>query len=464
MPPKKVKKVKKPRRKTKTPTQTQTQKQVVNINFEKPKEKKRKKKKSQPKQFVPAISTMNMLSSDTARFDTLYNRLYDLQNQKGFPTPPPPPSPMTATKIKSVGTVPIATPFNVELFTATTPPPVKELPVAEAVEIVNPPLFPNGVLGGIKEAYNIFNTIMAEEPDLTPPKAKVKKSRPPPDAPIPETELRSTSELLPINIPKPKYLDLMDSANPLLISNEPPIPSLQDLMSYKPKPQVITFDMDDIDDIDDPPKLTFKFGDNQVITFDRDGDVNNIDPYSPSVNVEGWAMPPEGLDQDLLVKKQSTFERGVDLKKLKEKLKKNQQEASALKAEKYKGVGINVMEGLTENDNLIPTYTRPIPFPLPVNYNTNPIVASTNTSREPVPSLVRGFETLGAEERVSDEEYEPTSLGALFGRQTRADKGVKRPLYKPTLDKIKADEFRNETLLKNIFGAWRNEATDSVSL
>jgi hypothetical protein len=176
MPPKKKVKRKGAKRKTRSvPAQKQSQKQVVNINIAKP-AKRKKRRKAPVKQtapYIPSISTMNMLSSDTARFDTLYNRLYDLQNT-GTPRNPPTATP-TATQIGVSGVSPQVAPFSTPLVEPAAAPVVKELPKAQAVEIVNPSLIDSAT-----SIYNMFDEIMGTS---NQPTAQVRPSPPPPQAP-----------------------------------------------------------------------------------------------------------------------------------------------------------------------------------------------------------------------------------------------------------------------------------------
>ena len=173
MPPKKKVKRKGAKRKTRSvPAQKQSQKQVVNINIAKP-AKRKKRRKAPVKQtapYIPSISTMNMLSSDTARFDTLYNRLYDLQNT-GTPRNPP-----TVTQIGVSGMSPQVAPFSTPLVEPASAPVVKELPKEQAVEIVNPSL-----IGSATSIYNMFDEIMGTS---NQPTAQVRPSPPPPQAPL----------------------------------------------------------------------------------------------------------------------------------------------------------------------------------------------------------------------------------------------------------------------------------------
>ena len=173
MPPKKKVKRKGAKRKTRSvPAQKQSQKQVVNINIAKP-AKRKKRRKAPVKQtapYIPSISTMNMLSSDTARFDTLYNRLYDLQNQ-GQPIPV---STQAAVSQATPFKTPVA-PFSTPLVEPASAPVVKELPKAQAVEIVNPSLIDSAT-----SIYNMFDEIMGTS---NQPTAQVRPSPPPPQAP-----------------------------------------------------------------------------------------------------------------------------------------------------------------------------------------------------------------------------------------------------------------------------------------
>ncbi len=175
MPPKKKVKRKGAKRKTRSvPAQKQSQKQVVNINIVKP--KKRKKRRNAPvKQtapYIPSISTMNMLSSDTARFDTLYNRLYDLQNKRQ-----PVPVPVATQSAVLSGVVsPSKTPFSTPFVEPASAPVVQELPKAQAVEIVNPSL-----INSARSIYNMFDEIMGTS---NQPTAQVRPSPPPPQAPL----------------------------------------------------------------------------------------------------------------------------------------------------------------------------------------------------------------------------------------------------------------------------------------
>ena len=174
MPPKKKVKRKGAKRKTRSvPAQKQSQKQVVNINIAKP--KKRKKRRNAPvKQtapYIPSISTMNMLSSDTARFDTLYNRLYDLQNKRQ-----PVPVPVATQSAVLNGVVsPSKTPFSTPFVEPASAPVVQELPKAQAVEIVNPSL-----INSARSIYTMFDEIMGTS---NQPTAQVRPSPPPPQAP-----------------------------------------------------------------------------------------------------------------------------------------------------------------------------------------------------------------------------------------------------------------------------------------
>ena len=173
MPPKKKVKSKGAKRKTRSVPlrQRQSQKQVVNINIAKP-TKRKKRRKAPVKQtvpYIPSISTMNMLSSDTARFDTLYNRLYDLQNQ-GQPIPV-----STKSGVSSRTTQETQTPFSTPIVEPASAPVVQELPKAQAVEIVNPSLIDSAT-----SIYNLFDEIMGTS---NQPTAQVRPPPLPPQAP-----------------------------------------------------------------------------------------------------------------------------------------------------------------------------------------------------------------------------------------------------------------------------------------
>ena len=172
MPPKKKVKRKGAKRKTRSvPTQRQSQKQVVNINIAKP-AKRKKRRKAPVKQtapYIPSISTMNMLSSDTARFDTLFNRLYDLQNT-GTPR-----NPRTGAQSGVSGVSPPQTPFSTPDVEPAAAPVVQELPKAQAVEIVNPSLIDSATT-----IYNMFDEIMGTS---NQPTAQVRPPPLPPQAP-----------------------------------------------------------------------------------------------------------------------------------------------------------------------------------------------------------------------------------------------------------------------------------------
>lgn len=173
MPPKKKVKRKGAKRKTRSVPlrQRQSQKQVVNINIAKP-TKRKKRRKAPVKQtapYIPSISTMNMLSSDTARFDTLYNRLYDLQNT-GTPR-----NPRTGAQSGVSGVSPPQTPFSTPLVEPAAAPVVQELPKAQAVEIVNPSLIDSAT-----SIYNMFDEIMGTS---NQPTAQVRPPPLPPQAP-----------------------------------------------------------------------------------------------------------------------------------------------------------------------------------------------------------------------------------------------------------------------------------------
>lgn len=420
MPPKQVKKVKKPRRKTKKPTQTQTQKQVVNINFEKPKKKKRRKKSQPKQQFIPAISTMNMLSSDTARFDTLYNRLYDLQNQKGFPTPPPPPSPVSSQTqpLPLATSVAIATPFNVEMKTPIAPPVIKEPSVKVLNDVFNPPLLGSGRFGDVLDIFSGMFT--SEEPSI----AKVKKQKPPPNAPaIPVGTINMFNPIEPMRGDGIIFDDEEDEI-PLNINRDKPVVTLiePDEQAEQVEPQVSI--------------------------------VSQNNALLDQIRNPNFILQETGDQADLLPMNPANFDRNVDLQKLKDTLKKDiirkEEEASRKKSQSFSPV----VPLIAQNQDQVLIPYRPDEDQM---YNIiDELVPSTNISREPVPSLVRGYEGLGAAE-----EPEPVSITELVGRPPRADKGVERGEYN-TKGK-RADNFRNQNLLKNIFGAWRTEV-DSVAL
>ena len=471
---KQVKKKKKPRSKTMKPLQSQTQKQVVNITFEKPKKSKRKKKRKQREEIMPQqvlASRMDLLSSDTARMDTLFNRLYDLQNKKM--SPPPPPSTASPVSIPIAQAVKI-NPDNLipqKTIKSTTPPPVKELPVAKAVEIVNPPLLPDGVLGGVKDVFDIFSGLFPQEtPDLTTPKAKVKKTKIPKDAPKAK-QAQAKQAQRPTGILEPNDIyGLSRIGQPLNSSNlEPPILTLEQLNNRTlnipspllPKPIVIptlllpnpivipskpiTFDMDDYNEEPTDPK-----------------DITTIEKY-------GWAEVNDGEGPDMLnpFRHHSTFKRNQDIKKVKKKLKLKLKKRTEEKADDYKGVIIAPDFDDDENQFQV----NPLD-PLITASFRDELIPSTNTTREPVDSLVRGYEGLGVEPQRDETEFINRARGE------RSDKGVRRGFYKPTTDKFKADDFRNEqifkskdsvvrsdeTLLRDIFGDWRQTTTDSIAL
>ena len=420
---KQVKQKKKPRRKTTKPLQRQSQKQVVNITFEKPKKSKRKKKRKQAQEIMPQqilASRMDLLSSDTARVDSLFNRLYDLQNRNTQPqisTPIPIAQPITINPDVMIPEKPIK---------ASTPPPAKSLPVAQAVEIVNPPLVSGGVIGGASDIYDIFKGIFNQDTG----EAKVKKQKPPPQAPTAPTRT---------------YTDFSVIGNPLNPSlleppiNEPPILPLRELSGK-------TFDVD-VDDI----KAIQEEEEEIPLVVNRPK--RFPEPF-------GYITPPDGFQADLLNPNTSFKEpvRGSNLKKVKKKLKLKVKEREKEKADEYKGVKI------TPDFDVDAFPVVPL-----VAQNADPVLI-------PFRDEGKNLYSIGDEIIPPEDIEESRELTRKY--RERSDKGIRRGFYKPTLDKNKADDFRreqifrnqdsvvrsDETLLRDIFGDWRQTTTDSIAL
>ena len=411
MPPKKkVKKSKPQTKKSRKVLQKQSQKQVVNINFVKaPKKKKRKKAKATQQQTIPQYSTMNLLSSDTARFDTLFNRLYDLQNQKGL-APPPSSSPLiVSTPISTpISTQTDPLPSAVEIINPPIATPIKE-PLKAVEEIYNPPLIPSGNVVG--DVLDIFRGIF---PTSEPPKAKVKKQPVPPNAPVVFDE---------------------DDEIPLVINRDKPVVTL-----LEP---------------DEEPVVTIVSQNNALLD---------------QIRKPTFILQETGDQADLLPRDAGNFDRNVDLQKLKASLKTDIENRAEKSASQYPVIPLIAGDGQQE---LIPYIN------MNEMYNVgDELVHSSNTTREPVPNLIRQYDDLAAEDFDAD-DYMPDPAYRPY--EPRADKGIPRGQYKPTKDKIKADQFRDDkliegtslpdgtfqsdrNLLQDIFGSWRETATNSQML
>ena len=141
-------------------------------------------------------------------------------------------------------------------------------------------------------------------------------------------------------------------------------------------------------------------------------------------------------------------------KKLKLKVKEREKE----KADEYKGVKI------TPDFDVDAFPVVPL-----VAQNADPVLI-------PFRDEGKNLYSIGDEIIPPEDIEESRELTRKY--RERSDKGIRRGFYKPTLDKNKADDFRreqifrnqdsvvrsDETLLRDIFGDWRQTTTDSIAL